>query len=120
MNKKVWSVILLCVLTALFIFLCIAGIEVQEVMDAFNDSVLSDENASGISFFAGILGIFSIWASLMISSFLISCGGIVLSVLNIRIAPNKVMKYFSIGFLILYSIPLLVIAISLLGSLLLF
>lgn len=117
MNKKIWSVILLCVLTMLFIFLCSVGIEGREVMDAFKDSISSDENTSGLTFFAGVLGIFSVFAGSMISSFLISCGGILFSLLNIRIAPNKAIRYVSVGFLVLYSIPAFVIASSLIVSL---
>ncbi len=118
MTKKAWSVILLCVLTALFIFLCLLGIEIQEIMESFKDSMSSDENASGMSFFAGIMGIFSIWASSMIFVFLISCGGIVLSFLNIRIAPNKAVKYFSVGFLVLYSIPAALVIVGIVGFIL--
>ena len=120
MNKKFCSVILLCILTVLFIGLCLLGTEVQQIADAFKDSVSSDKNTSGISFFAGVLGAFSIFAGSMVSSFLISCGGIIFSCLNIRIAPNKSIKYISVGFLILYSIPAFLIAIGFLGSVLIF
>ena len=120
MNKKIWSVILLCILMALLIFLCSMGIEVREVMDAFKDSISSDKNTSGLTVFAGILGVFSVLAGSVISSFLLSCSGIVFSFLNIRIAPNKAIRYISVGFLILYSVSAFAIVCSFLVAFLFF
>ena len=116
MNKKVWSIVLLFVMTALLIALCWVGMETRDAWIAWKESV-SSENISGISFFAGMMGILSFGLGSMIAIFFISFGGLLFSLLNICIATNKAIKYVSVGFLIVYAIPAFMIAIGFLSAL---
>ena len=109
MKKNVWSVILLCVLAALLIVLCVVGVEMK-ILDQILTNI-SDETNSGTSFFAGVMGMFLFDLSATMALLFISLIGFALSCVNIFIAPNKTVKFTSLGFLIVYSIPALVVAI---------
>ena len=109
MKKNVGSVILLCVLAALLIVLCVVGLEMK-VLDQILTNI-SDETNSGTSFFAGVMGMFLFDLSATMALLFISLIGFALSCVNIFIAPNKTVKFTSLGFLIVYSIPALVVAI---------
>jgi hypothetical protein len=117
MTKKVWSVILLCVLATLLVVLCAVVVKSQILDDVWEKLLSSYEASSGISFFAGIWMVFLVWLGTMIVIFFISCVGMLLSLINIRIAQNKIVRCFSVGFLYLYFIPLFMIVIGLLFSL---
>ena len=117
MIKKVWSVILLCVLATLLGVLCAVVAKSQILDDVWKKLLSSCEASSGISFFAGIWTVFLAWLGTMIVIFFISCVGMFLSLINIRIAQTKIVRCFSVGFLYLYFIPLFMIAIGLLLSL---
>ena len=109
MKKNVWSVILLCVLAVLLIVLCAVGMEMN-VLDQILTNI-SDQATSGASFFAGVMGMFLFDLAATMALLFISLIGFALSCVNIFIAPNKTVKFASLGFLIVYSIPALVVAI---------
>lgn len=109
MKKNVWSVILLCVLAVLLIVLCAVGMEMN-VLDQILTNI-SDQATSGTSFFAGVMGMFLFDLAATMALLFISLIGFALSCVNIFIAPNKTVKFASLGFLIVYSIPALVVAI---------
>ena len=109
MKKNVWSVILLCVLAVLLIVLCAVGMEMK-VLDQILTNI-SDQATSGTSFFAGVMGMFLFDLAATMALLFISLIGFALSCVNIFIARNKTVKFASLGFLIVYSIPALVVAI---------
>ncbi len=118
MTKKVWSVILLCVLVILLITLCLVGAEMRILDEVFKGSQSSDDPVSGTSFFAGVLEIFLLNIGATVAILLISLVGFALSCVNISIAPNKAIKYVSVGFLTVYSVPALMVVIRIVTFLL--
>ena len=100
---------MLCVLAVLLIVLCAVGMEMN-VLDQILTNI-SDQATSGASFFAGVMGMFLFDLAATMALLFISLIGFALSCVNIFIAPNKTVKFASLGFLIVYSIPALVVAI---------
>ena len=109
MKKNIWSVILLCALAVLLIVLCVVGVELK-VLDRISTNI-SDEATSGTSFFARIMGMFLFDLAATMALLFVSLIGFALSCVNLFIAPNKAVKYASLAFLIVFSIPALVVAI---------
>ena len=104
MTKKTWSVVLLCVLAILLIVLCAVGFKIQKSLETLGYADASNGVIPG----AGMLTL--VYAKLSYLGFFVitialSSIGIWISCLNISIAHNKVIKFFSLGFLILYFIP---------------
>lgn len=118
MTKKVWSVILLCAMAALLIVLCVVGVEMRILDEAFKGSQSSDDPVSGTSFFAGVLEMFLVNIGATVAILLISLVGFALSCVNVSIAPNKAIKYVSVGFLTVYSVPALMLVIRIVTFLL--
>lgn len=114
MTKKVWSVILLCVLTALLVVLCTVTVKTQILWSHHH---FSDDTSSGVSFFAGVWTALLASMGTVIAIFLSAVTGIFLSLLNIRIAPNQIIKSVSTVFLYLFLIPAFAFAIVVLVSL---
>ena len=103
MSKKTWSIVLLGILAVLFIVLCVMGVKMKESLAALEHAEPTDGVIPG----AGILTF--IYAKLSYLGFFVitialSSIGIWISCLNISIAHNKVIKFFSLGFLNLYFI----------------
>lgn len=114
MNKKIWSIVVLCILAALLVFLCFFGVATAEKMDVVQNADLSNEALPGVSFFSGVFVSIGFAIAAMIVSFV----GFSLSCLNMILAPNRIVKLSSIGFLVIYSIPPVLFVIGLLGFLL--
>ena len=104
MSKKTWSVILLGILAVLFIVLCVMGLEMKESLEALEHMEPTDGVIPGAGILTFIYAKMS-YLGFFVITIVLSFVGIWISCLNIAIAPNKVMKRFSVGFLILYSIP---------------
>ena len=113
MTKKVWSVILLCVLTVLLIVLCTVGVKTLLLWDQLH---FSGEDSSGVSFFAGVWTALLARIGTVIAIFFIAVTGIFLSLLNIRMAPNRIVKSVSTVFLYLFLIPAFAVAVVVLIS----
>ena len=104
MSKKAWSVILLGILAVLFIVLCVMGVKMKESLAALEHAEPTDGVIPGagiLTFVYARLSYLGFWVIIMVLSSI----GIWISCLNISIAHNKVIKFFSLGFLILYFIP---------------
>ena len=104
MSKKTWSMILLCISAVLLIVLCVMGVKMKESLAALEHAEPTDGVIPGagiLTFVYARLSYLGFWVIIMVLSSI----GIWISCLNISIAHNKVMKSFSVGFLILYSIP---------------
>lgn len=103
MSKKTWSMILLCISAVLLIVLCVMGVKMKESLAALEHAEPTDGVIPGagiLTFIYAKLSYLGFWVITMALSSI----GIWISCLNISIAHNKVMKSFSVGFLILYSI----------------
>ena len=118
MNKKIWSIVVLCILAALLVFLCFFGVVTAEKMDAVQNVDPSNDVLPGASFVAGVFVSFSLGIGFAMVSMIVSFVGFSLSCLNMLLAPNQIVKVFSIGFLVIYSVPAILLVIGLLGFLL--
>ena len=118
MNKKVWSIAVLCVLAALMIFLCVFGFATAAQMDALQNADPSDDALPGASFGARVFVGFSLGFGFTAITMIVSFVGFSLSCLNMVLAPNRIVKGFSIGFLVIYSIPAILLVVGLIGFLL--
>lgn len=99
-TKKIWPVILLCVL--IFIAVCMVAflLGIGEIFDI--DTEQNKAAALGIILFAFAAMV----ATPMICGFLASVG-FVIAIVNVKISEYKVVKGISIGFAVLYGIILL-------------
>ncbi len=110
MNKKIWSIILLCVITALFIFTAVildnTFYELNNAIDTSNDEV------SGLS---AIIGAAVTSVALLIGFVFLGGGvvsvGFICSLVNIKIAENTVIKRISKAFLCFFSAVLILICL---------
>lgn len=118
MNKKIWSIVVLCILFALAVFLCFFAVATADKMDAVQNADPSNDVLPGASFVAGVFVSFSLGIGFAAVSMIVSFVGFSLSCLSMIIAPNRIVKAFSIGFLVIYSIPAVLLVIGLIGFLL--
>ena len=118
MNKKVWSIVVLCILLALAVFLCCLAVATADKMDTVQNADPSNDALPGASFVAGVFAGFSLGFGFVAVSMIVSFVGFSLSCLNMIIAPNRIVRAFSIGFLVIYSIPAVLLVIGLIGFLL--
>ena len=111
MNKKVWSIILLCLSIVLFIstiaMLVNTGISLYQLdnskIDTPNDE-LPGASIVGIAFASIELWIGFIFVGGMVSSI-----GFLCSLINIKIAENMIINRISKAFLFFYSVVLIFI-----------
>lgn len=118
MNKKIWSIVVLCILFALAVFLCFFAVATADTMDTVQNADPSNDVLPGASFVAGVFVSFSLGIGFAAVSMIVSFVGFSLSCLSMIIAPNRIVKAFSIGFLVIYSIPAVLLVIGLIGFLL--
>lgn len=118
MNKKIWSIVILCILAAMVIFLCLFAVGIANKMEAVQNADPSNDALPGASFVAGVFVSFSLGIGFAAVSMIISFVGFSLSCLNMLLAPNRIVKGFSIGFLVIYSIPAIFLVVGLIGFLL--
>lgn len=104
MSKKMWSMILLCISAVLLIVLCVIGLEMKESLEALEHAESTDGVIPGAAALTFIYARLS-YLGFFVITIALSSIGIWISCLNISIAHNKVIKFFSLGFLILYFIP---------------
>ncbi len=99
-TKKIWSVILLCVLV--FIAVCMVAffLGIGEIFDIDTEQ----KKAAGIGII--LVAFAAMVATPMICGFLASVG-FVIAIVNVKISEYKVVKGISIGFAVLYGIILL-------------
>ena len=116
MSKKTWSMILLCVLAALLIVLCVVGLEMKENLRALEHAEPTDGLIPGAGILTFIYANLSFCFGFLITAMAISCLGFLISCLNISIAPNRVIKSFSVGFLVMYSIPAVLVIVMIAGA----
>ena len=118
MSKKIWSMILLCVLAALLIVLCVVGMEMKESLDALEHTDSTDGVVPGAGILTCIYANLSLCFGFLMTTLTISFVGFLISCLNISIAPDRVVKGFSVGFLVLYSIPAVLVIVMIAGVIL--
>lgn len=120
MNKRLWSIILLCLITALFIFTVIVfvntGISLYRLENAEIDS--SNDILPGASIIGVAFTSITLWIGFIVIVGMVSSIGILCSLANTRIAQNTIINRISKAFLYFYSV-LLVLILSI-SALLLF
>lgn len=106
MNKKIWSIILLCVTIALFIFTVVI---LYNTFYELNNAIDTSE-VSGVS---AIIGVAVISLGLLIGFVFLGGGvssvGFICSLINTKIAENTVIKRISKAFLCFFSAVLILI-----------
>ena len=111
MNKKVWSIILLCLILLSFIFTIVifvnTGISLYQLknteIDTSND-ILPGASVIGVAFaFIGL------WGGFILISGITSSIGFVCSLVNTKITQNMIIHRISKAFLYFYSVVLILI-----------
>ncbi len=107
-NKKIWSIILLCVIIALFAFTTVI------LYHSFYDLNYAIDKSNGeVSGVFAIIGAAVTSLSLLIGFFFLGGGvasvGFICSLVNVKIAENTVIKRISKAFLCFFSAVLILI-----------
>jgi hypothetical protein len=118
MTKKTWSVVLLCVLAILLIVLCAVGFKIQKSLETLEYADASNGVIPGAGMLTLVYANLSLYFGFLMTMLMISCVGFLISCLNISIAPNRLIKGFSVGFLTLYSIPVVLVIVGIIGFIL--
>lgn len=118
MSKKTWSIVLLGILAVLFIVLCVMGVKMKESLAALEHADASNGVIPGAGMLTLVYANLSLYFGFLMTMLMISCVGFLISCLNISIAPNRLIKGFSVGFLTLYSIPVVLVIVGIIGFIL--
>jgi hypothetical protein len=118
MTKKTWSVVLLCVLAVLLIVLCAVGFKIQKSLETLEHADASNGVIPGAGMLTLVYANLSLYFGFLMTMLMISFVGFLISCLNISIAPDRVIKGFSVGFLVLYSIPAVLVIVMIAGVIL--
>ena len=107
MNKKAWSVILLCACAILAVALFInVGVSVYQLETFEVDD--SNDMLPGASLVGAFIVVTSIWSWIILTGGIISAIGFFCSMINIKIAENMAVLKASKGFLYFYFTMLVV------------
>lgn len=118
MNKKAWSVVLLCVLAVLLIVLCAVGFKIQKSLETLEHADTSNGAIPGAGMLTLVYANLSLYFGFLMTTLMISFVGFLISCLNISIAPNRLIKGCSVGFLVLYSVPATLVIVGIVGFIL--
>ena len=118
MNKKAWSVVLLCVLAVLLIVLCAVGFKIQKSLETLEYADASNGVIPGAGMLTLVYANLSLYFGFSMTTLMISFVGFLISCLNISIAQNRLIKGCSVGFLVLYSIPAVLVIVMIAGVIL--
>ena len=108
MNKKIWSIILLCVTIALFIFTAVILYNTFYELD----NTIDTSEVSGVSAIIGaaVTSVVSLIGFVFLGGGVASVG-FICSLVNIKIAENTVIKRISKAFLCFFSAVLILICL---------
>ena len=111
MNKKAWSVILLC-LTAISFLLTVVifvntGISIFELENTRVDS--SNDMLPGASIVGAAFAIIGIWGGFVLLGGFVASIGFLSSLINTKIASNPIIKRISVVTLYAYSVILILL-----------
>lgn len=111
MNKKVWSIILLCLTVISFLLTVVIfvnmGISIYELENSEIDS--SNDMLPGASIIGMVFATFAIWGGFVIFGGIIASIGFFSSLINTKISPNPIINRISKVFLYFYSVILILI-----------
>ncbi len=111
MNKKVWSIILLCLTVISFLLTVVIfvnmGISIYELENSEIDS--SNDMLPGASIIGMVFVAFAIWGGFVIFGGIIASIGFFSSLINTKISPNPIINRISKVFLYFYSVILILI-----------
>ena len=103
-TKKIWSIVLLCAEILLAVLIVVFTVAIAVALGTAKPQESREAALGWILIFAAIVYalpfIVGFWGSI----------GFVMSAINIKISPSKVIKGFSIGFCVFYSLILLACA----------
>ncbi len=104
MSKKAGSIAVICILTILLIISVAIFFSTQNSLDNLQNVDPSNDQLPGASVLATILGTMVVWFGFILGEFIVSMIGFAVSIVAIKIAPDRVLKGISIGFFVFYSL----------------
>lgn len=111
MNKKVWSIILLCLIALSLVLTAVlcaeTGISIYKIKN--NEIDLSDNSLPGAPIISVLAYLVSAWGGFLLLEFVVASVGFISALINQKIAINTVVRRISTVFLCLYSAILLLI-----------
>ena len=111
MNKRVWSIILLCLIIVLFIFTVVVfvntGISLYQLENAEIDT--SNDELPGASIIGVVFTSIALWIGFIFIAGMVSSIGFLCSLVNTKIAQNIIINRISKAFLYVYSVILILI-----------
>ncbi len=117
MNKKVCSIILLCLIFILFIFTIVISINSGVSLYRFKNvdiERLNDKLPPSAFTFVGIFATFGLWIGFVFIVGTASVVGFLCSLINIKIAQNIIIRRMSKVFVYLYSAIFILLFMSVL------
>ena len=111
MKKKIWSIVLLCLILTVFLLVVDIGISGVSIVQSENTEIdTSNDNFPLSSLVAGTLSFFLNYALVFIIG-MISAFGFFCSRINMKIAQNAIIRRISTAFLYVYSVVLIVVVL---------
>ena len=112
MNKRVWSMILLCLIFVSFVFAVVlfvnTGISLYQLENAEIDT--SNDKLPGASIIGVAFASIGLWLGLIFVSGIISSIGFVCSLVNTKITQNIIINRISKVFLYFYAVLLILMS----------
>ncbi len=109
MNKKVGSIILLCVLAALMIVALLIGCGTWNAIAEVRELDTSQQALPGGAILTVLAATFAVWIGFAVGEFLVLGAGFVISGINLKMAQDGVIKGISTAFFAFYSVAELLV-----------
>jgi hypothetical protein len=118
MNKKVWSILFLCLIFILFIctiaLFVRTGISFYQLKNVETDA--SNDEVPGASIIGVVFASIGLWIGLIFFGGITSSLGFLCSLINMKIAQNRMIHRISNVFLVFYSGILILLFVLLIAS----
>jgi len=111
MNKRVWSIILLCLIIVLFIFTVVLFVNMGISLHQFENAKIdtSSDKLPGASIIGVVFTSITLWIGFVFVGGMVSSVGFIFSLINTKIAQNMIINRISKAFLYTYSVVLILI-----------